>query len=46
MAKAITRVMGQSTVKVMAATAEVTAASAEAPVCKTVNEGLGRRWRF
>jgi hypothetical protein len=46
MAKAIARVMGQSTVKVMVATTEVTAVSAEAPVCKMVNEGLGCRWRF
>jgi hypothetical protein len=39
MAKAIAGVMGQPTAKVMAA-------SAEAPVRETVNEGLDRRWRF
>jgi hypothetical protein len=38
--------MGQSMMKVMAAMMEVTAVSAEAQVCKTVNEGLGCRWRF
>jgi hypothetical protein len=32
--------------EVTVATTEVTAASAEVPVCKAVNEGLDRRWRF
>jgi hypothetical protein len=45
-AKAIARLMDQSTAEVTAATAEVTAASAEIPVHKAVNEGLDYRWRF
>jgi hypothetical protein len=46
MAKAIAKLIGQSTVEVMTAMAEATTASAEVPVRKAVNEGLDRRWRF